>query len=128
MGCFWFHPHTFRSIIRFTPFSLFFFLGLTIPCAGHSTDEVLTLPEVTVEGKRPIAASSQRIIPNKDILLQPQGRPADLLRLAPGLITLEHSGGPGKSDQYLLRGFDADHGTDLALHVDSMPMVKGTQI
>ena len=55
-------------------------------------------------------------------MLQPQGRPADLLRLAPGLITLEHSGGAGKADQFLLRGFDGDHGTDLALHVDNMPV------
>lgn len=80
------------------------------------------MEEVQVVGERPIAASSNRIIPNKDILLQPQGRPADLLRMAPGLITLEHSGGAGKADQFLLRGFDADHGTDLALHVDGMPI------
>lgn len=90
--------------------------------SGHDQEEVTILEEVQVVGERPIAASSNRIIPNKDILLQPQGRPADLLRLAPGLITLEHSGGAGKADQFLLRGFDADHGTDLALHVDGMPI------
>ncbi|MDR4495877.1 MAG: TonB-dependent receptor plug domain-containing protein [Nitrospirales bacterium] len=105
-----------------TAFCLFFVIFLTIPCLAHSPNEVVTLPEMIVEGKRPIAASSQRIILNEDILLQPQGRPADLLRLAPGLITLEHSGGAGKADQFLLRGFDADHGTDLALHVDGMPI------
>ena len=81
-------------------------LGLlwAIPASGHDQEPVTVLEEVQVVGERPIAASSNRIIPNKDILLQPQGRPADLLRLAPGLITLEHSGGAGKSDQYLLRG------------------------
>lgn len=110
--------HVLRPLALF----LFFFVFLTIPCLGHSPDEVDTLPEMTVEGQRPIAASSQRIILNEEILLQPQGRPADLLRLAPGLITLEHSGGAGKADQFLLRGFDADHGTDLALHVDEMPI------
>ena len=71
---------------------------------------------------RPVAASSQQFIPDKEILLQPQGRPAQVLRLIPGLIAVEHSGGAGKADQYFLRGFDADHGTDLALFADGMPI------
>ena len=92
------------------------------PSNAHTQQEVIELAEVQVIGDRPIAASSERIILENDILLQPQGRPADLLRLVPGLITLEHSGGGGKADQYLLRGFDIDHGTDLAIHVDHMPI------
>ena len=101
---------------------LFFSLLLAGSASGHGKEDVTVLEEVQVVGERPIAASSARIILNEEILLQPQGRPADLLRLAPGLITLEHSGGAGKADQFLLRGFDADHGTDLALHVDGMPI------
>jgi len=118
------HVHIPAHILFLRPtfLSLSFILFLATPCLGHSPEEVDTLPEIIVEGKRPIAASSQRIILNEEILLQPQGRPADLLRLAPGLITLEHSGGAGKADQFLLRGFDADHGTDLALHMDGMPI------
>jgi hypothetical protein len=38
------------------------------------------------------------------------------------MITLEHSGGAGKADQYLLRGFDADHGSDVAFFADGMPI------
>ncbi|PJA78667.1 MAG: hypothetical protein CO149_02785, partial [Nitrospirae bacterium CG_4_9_14_3_um_filter_51_5] len=93
------------------------FFGLLSPdsASAHDQEDVTVLEEMQVVGERPVAASSARIILNEDILLQPQGRPADLLRLAPGLITLEHSGGAGKADQFLLRGFDADHGTDLAL-------------
>ena len=100
------------------------FFGLLSPdsASAHDQEDVTVLEEMQVVGERPVAASSARIILNEDILLQPQGRPADLLRLAPGLITLEHSGGAGKADQFLLRGFDADHGTDLALHVDGMPI------
>lgn len=104
------------------PAWVLFSLLWTGSASGHDQEEVTVLEEVQVVGERPIAASSNRIILNEDILLQPQGRPADLLRLAPGLITLEHSGGAGKADQFLLRGFDADHGTDLALHVDGMPI------
>lgn len=89
----------------------------------HDPDEeVIEVPEVSVVGERPVAASSQRFIPDKEILLQPQGRPAQVLRLIPGFIVVEHSGGAGKADQYFLRGFDADHGTDIAFFVDDMPI------
>jgi outer membrane receptor protein involved in Fe transport len=82
----------------------------------------LDVPEVSVIGERPVAASSQQFIPDKEILLQPQGRPAQVLRLIPGFIAVEHSGGAGKADQYFLRGFDADHGTDVAFFNDGMPI------
>ena len=49
-------------------------------------------------------------------------RPGNLLGLAPGLVTTNPGGGPGKADNYLLRGFDADHGTDLAGFLDGMPL------
>ena len=82
----------------------------------------LEVPEVSVVGERPVAASSQQFIPDKEYLLQPQGRPAQVLRLIPGFIAVEHSGGAGKADQYFLRGFDADHGTDVAFFTDGMPI------
>lgn len=47
--------------------------------------------------------------------------PADVLRGVPGLVIAQHAGG-GKSDQYLIRGFDADHGTDVLLAVDGVPV------
>ena len=89
---------------------------------AHDPDAPLELPEVRVETDRPLAASSQLFIPDKEYLLQPQGRPAQVLRLIPGLIAVEHSGGAGKADQYFLRGFDADHGTDVAFFADGMPI------
>lgn len=85
-------------------------------------ETVITLPDVAVHGERPISASSERIITEQDIKLVPIDRPGNLLRLVPGLITLNPSGGPGKADNFLLRGFDADHGTDVAAFVDGMPI------
>lgn len=82
----------------------------------------IEVPEVSVVGDRAVAASSQQFIPDKEYLLQPQGRPAQVLRLIPGFIAVEHSGGAGKADQYFLRGFDADHGTDVAFFSDGMPI------
>ena len=90
---------------------------------AHDPDaEILEVSEVSVVGERPVAASSQQFIPDKEILLQPQGRPAQVLRLIPGFVAIEHSGGAGKADQYFLRGFDADHGTDVAFFTDGMPI------
>jgi len=96
---------------------------IVVSVRAHDPDqEIVEVPEVTVIGEKPVAASSQQVILDKEYLLQPQGRPAQVLRLIPGFITVEHSGGAGKADQYLLRGFDADHGTDVAFFVDGMPI------
>ena len=95
----------------------------TAPLGAHDPDAVdLEVSEVEVSADRPVAASSQQFIPDKEYLLQPQGRPAQVLRLIPGFIAVEHSGGAGKADQYFLRGFDADHGTDVAFFTDGMPI------
>ncbi len=82
----------------------------------------LEVPEVAVVGDKPVSASSQQFIPDKEIVLQPQGRPAQILRLIPGFVAVEHSGGAGKADQYFLRGVDADHGTDVGFFLDGMPI------
>ena len=97
-------------------------LGPPLLSAHEPDEDVLDIEEVSVTAERPVAASSQQFIPDKEYLLQPQGRPAQVLRLIAGFITVEHSGGAGKADQYFLRGFDADHGTDVAFFADGMPI------
>src|ERR1051325_6852955 len=89
---------------------------------AHEPDGAGTIPEGRGATDKPAAASSQQFIPDKEILLQPQGRPAQVLRLIPGFIAVEHSGGAGKADQYFVRGFDVDHGTDVAFFSDGMPI------
>jgi len=83
--------------------------------------EETTLPPVVVTAPPPVSASSEVFIPGRDFELLPQGRPADVLRLVPGFVISQHQGG-GKAEQYFLRGFDADHGTDIALFVDGLPV------
>ena len=56
-----------------------------------------------------------------DLLTRPITNGQELLRLIPGLVTAQHAGG-GKAEQLFLRGFDIDHGTDIALSVDGMPV------
>jgi len=74
-----------------------------------------------VLGTRPISAASSFSVQDRDFQLRPIGSVQDILRVTPGLVTVQHSGG-GKANQYFLRGFDADHGTDLALSIDGVPI------
>lgn len=56
-----------------------------------------------------------------DIRLRPVQSSQDILRMVPGLFIAQHAGG-GKAEQIFLRGFDIDHGTDIALFVDDIPV------
>src|SRR5436309_12898096 len=98
-------------------------LALAAPALAQEPEraEPPTLPPVTVTAPPPVAASSEVLIPGRDFELRPHGRPADVVRLIPGFVISQHQGG-GKAEQYFLRGFDADHGTDVALFVDGMPV------
>ena len=48
-------------------------------------------------------------------------RRGEVLEVVPGLIVTQHAGG-GKANQYFLRGFNLDHGTDFAISLDGMPV------
>lgn len=74
-----------------------------------------------VMADKPMSAASSLTVREQELRLRPMQRVGDLLRVAPGLITVLHAGG-GKANQYLLRGFDADHGTDIALTLDGIPI------
>ncbi len=56
-----------------------------------------------------------------DLQLNPVNNSQEILRKVPGLFIGQHAGG-GKAEQIFLRGFDIDHGTDIALSVDGMPI------
>lgn len=56
-----------------------------------------------------------------DLKLRPMNSSQDALRLVPGLFIGQHAGG-GKAEQIFMRGFDVDHGTDVNISVDGMPV------
>src|SRR5438128_4846269 len=66
-------------------------------------------------------AASEGDIDAERIESRPVLRPADVLEAVPGMIVTQHSGS-GKANQYFLRGFNLDHGTDFAVQVDGMPV------
>ncbi|NHO68499.1 TonB-dependent receptor [Aestuariicella hydrocarbonica] len=59
----------------------------------------------------------------EQIAFRPTLRPAELLETIPGMVVTQHSG-DGKANQYFLRGFNLDHGSDFANHVEDMPVNK----
>jgi len=75
----------------------------------------------TVTAEKPESAASAQTVRDRDLWLRPIQRVSDILRVVPGLLTVQHAGG-GKANQYLLRGFDADHGTDVAFSLDGVPI------
>ena len=60
-------------------------------------------------------------ISGAEVNARPFSRVGEALEVVPGLIVTQHSG-EGKANQYFLRGFNLDHGTDLAIKVDGMPV------
>lgn len=81
----------------------------------------LNLESVQIEANRSFSSSSAKAIRQFDLKTRPAKSSQDLLMLAPGLIIAQHAGG-GKAEQIFLRGFDADHGTDVAISVDGLPV------
>jgi len=61
------------------------------------------------------------VLANVDLQINPVSSSQELLRTVPGLFIGQHAGG-GKAEQIFLRGFDIDHGTDVAINVDGMPV------
>lgn len=75
-------------------------------------------------GAGPVTApgmASQSTASGDALTARPVTRPGEILEAAPGLIVTQHSG-EGKANQYFLRGYNLDHGTDMAITVDDMPI------
>jgi outer membrane receptor protein involved in Fe transport len=85
------------------------------------TINALQLSEIVVTADRALSAASSTVLNALDMQLKPVNSAQDLLRNVPGLVTAQHAGG-GKAEQIFLRGFDADHGTDVAASVDGIPV------
>lgn len=66
-------------------------------------------------------AASQGSIGYVELNARPFLRRGELLEVIPGVVLTQHSGG-GKANQYFLRGFNLDHGTDFSVSVDGMPV------
>src|SRR4030095_1397790 len=95
------------------------------PSAGPSQ----TLEPVVVTGRADDlpgiadSASEGRVV-QAQLETRPFLRPGEVLEVVPGVIVTQHSG-TGKANQYFLRGFNLDHGTDFSSFVDGAPIKIG---
>lgn len=91
---------------------------------GEQAAKPTVLEAVVVDGEvvSPAGSSaSEGLVTSEQIENRPRLRTGELLEVVPGLIVTQHSG-DGKANQYFLRGFNLDHGTDFRTTVDGMPV------
>lgn len=80
-------------------------------------NDIYGLEQVVIQPK----LNAMNDISKIDLLTNPVNSSQEILRKIPGLFIGQHAGG-GKAEQIFLRGFDIDHGTDIAISVDGMPV------
>jgi hypothetical protein len=100
------------------------FSAIAILCVGplHAEDDPLARVLVTASRTSQLGiadSANAGVVTREQLAARSVYRPAELLETAPGLIVSQHSG-EGKANQFYLRGFNLDHGTDLRTSVDGM--------
>ncbi len=113
----WFIPSC-RSILTLT-------LALTTAGLARAAG-IPTLQDVTVNsGTQDLIGvadtASEGTVTARQLANRPLLRPAEVMEVVPGMIVTQHSG-DGKANQYFLRGFNLDHGSDFSTHVMGMPI------
>ena len=121
---------------RLPPFRTFNATAFALACAltspataqvnPASTNSPVRLPEVLVQGREDsligvAEAASQGTVGAVQLERRTLSRPGEVLETVPGLIITQHSGA-GKANQFFLRGFNLDHGTDFATSIDGVPV------
>ena len=116
---------TFASALVFQPM-----FGLFVPAIAQEVEPAAEADKpggvIIVTGRRAdligvAASASEGQVSREDLADRPIQRVAELLESIPGFIATQHSGG-GKANQYFLRGFNLDHGTDFAAFHDGVPL------
>ncbi len=103
-------------------------ITLTHPTQAASTNKTktVTLDTMEVEGRATdllgvAASASQGVVGQPEFAYRPLARAGELVEVVPGALATQHSGS-GKANQFYLRGFNLDHGTDFSVMVDGVPM------
>lgn len=118
--------------LRFSSVSIALALSSTlfIP-VSYALDDPDAVPEPNIERIRiqgstqtqsgQFVSASQGWVSGDTLVERPMLRTGEMLEFIPGMMVTQHSGS-GKANQYFLRGFNLDHGTDFAVSVDGMPV------
>ncbi len=101
--------------------------GLLAPCLPALAQEGAAPAQVQITARHydnavgSTDAASQGVVRAELLKTRPALRPGEVLEFVPGVIVTQHSG-DGKANQYFLRGFNLDHGTDFATSVNGLPV------
>src|SRR5690554_4036583 len=89
---------------------------------GDTASSALVLEAVEVQGRASrligtVDSASQGVVGQPEFKYRPLSRVGELVEVVPGTVATQHSG-TGKANQYFLRGFNLDHGTDFSVTLD----------
>jgi hypothetical protein len=92
----------------------------------EDSSDPVTLETINVQGRATdligvADSASQGVVGQPEFKYRPLSRVGELVEVVPGALATQHSGS-GKANQFFLRGFNLDHGTDFSVHVDGVPM------
>lgn len=108
-----------QSILLFSLTLCASLLIFSMPTAAHMEEVEVVASRANQIGQG-ISASSG-VVGGDEINIRALQRTGSILELVPGMVVTQHSG-TGKANQYFLRGFNLDHGTDFATFIDGMPV------
>lgn len=96
------------------------------PNAAAPSSPGTPLQPVVVTGRQTslidvAGSASEGVVGQDEISARPLLRPGEILETIPGMIITQHAGG-GKANQFFLRGYNLDHGTDFSVFLDGVPM------
>jgi|MEHZ01.5.fsa_nt_MEHZ011334633.1_32 hypothetical protein len=100
-------------------------LSIAASSAGYAQTQEIHVEDVLVFGRSleqigNAEAASEGTVGGADLAVRPLLKVAELLEAVPGMVAAQHSGS-GKANQYFMRGFNLDHGTDFTNYVDDVP-------
>nr|WP_000767863.1 TonB-dependent receptor [Leptospira interrogans] len=120
----------FFGVLKITPkwilkiISIFFISNVIMAQEPNTEKEEIKKKEIVVTGKADFTnlnSASEDTVRSEQIRSRPISRTGEIAEFVPGMIATQHSGS-GKGNQYFLRGFNLDHGTDFASHVSGIPI------
>ena len=114
------------AIIKASASLLLIFIALEASSANHEETPSDQIEELVIYGRAQhsigqAASASEGLVAYDDLRLPPLFRIGELTEAVPGMVATQHSG-TGKANQYFLRGFNLDHGTDFSATVDGVPI------
>jgi outer membrane receptor protein involved in Fe transport len=108
-----------RRRVLLVPISSFCYSGVLIADESGMEEVEVVGRKTSIVGEA--VSASQGIVGQEELRLRPLLRTGEILETVPGMVVTQHSGS-GKANQFFLRGFNLDHGTDFRTTFDAMPV------